>query len=137
MKPLILRNNRFGIIHFGCRRKLEHFGDQLTNESLIFSWYIISDCPKISNYDITFDLSQHSKSCLSATTTLISSTKVTIETFLFLKNTSGNIYLFRSLRLTSDRQNCQEAFFNLELFRFSNPGFAMTTTLMSSIKVSA
>ena len=97
---------------------------------VIFSWHQNLDSPKVPKYSITF------VSALTATTAFMSSTKVAVKGFPFLRSISANEYRFCSLRLTSDSTKCQEVFFNMKYFRFSNSDSPITTNLMSSFKVS-
>ena len=60
------------------------------------------DSAKIPKCAISFDLSRHAKSSLSATTGFMSSTKVAVKGFPLLRSISANNYLLCSLRLTSD-----------------------------------
>ena len=84
-------------IHLCVCRQLKSYGDRLTNEViLIFSSPQNLGSPKIHKYAITFDLSRHPKSSLSATTGYFFST----ERFPLLKIVSDNNSVFRSLRLT-------------------------------------
>ena len=103
-------------------------------KSLILSSHQDVDSSKIPKYATTLDSSRLSKSTLSATKSLIPSTKVAIKKFPLSRNIGGNDYPFRSLRLTSEVPKMSLNFFQNGVFSISSPGFPITTNLMSAFK---
>ena len=125
-KILILHNWRLGHFHHGFAKSFELVMDDCYTKFLIFFPHQNLDNPKFPKkcHAITFDLSPHSRSSLSATTAFISPTKVAIESFLLLLNTSGFNYNFCSLRLTSDSPKTTGSIFKNGVFSIFWPKYS-------------
>ena len=89
--------------------------------NVFFSWRQNLDSPETPKNANTSDLSRHSKSSLSVTTGFISSTKVAIEKFMFLKNINFGNYLLQSLWWSS---HClKTSLFQFGVFSIFESGF--------------
>ena len=92
--------------------------------------------PKILSYANTFDLSRRAKSSLTPTTDLFLSSRSQSKGFRFWRFLGALIIFSVPYDWLLKVQKGQEWFINMESSRFSNPGFPITTDMMSSFKSS-
>ena len=72
----------------------------------------------------------------STSISLISSIRVVIESLTFSEEESIETTIFLSFDHNPDRQNFQEMFNSINLARFSNSSFSVTTSMISPTKIS-